>query len=78
MPRWGTRRAAPAEVLQWPEGSRYARAVVMHELAHVVGLDHVDDPTQLMNPEGTDVTEFAAGDLAGLARLGGGQCVPEL
>lgn len=67
-----------AEALQWPEGSRYARAVIMHELAHVVGLDHVDDPTQLMNPEGTDVTEFAAGDLAGLARLGGGQCVPEL
>lgn len=50
----------------------------MHELANVVGLDHVDDPTQLMNPEGTNVTEFAAGDLAGLARLGGGQCVPEL
>lgn len=50
----------------------------MHELAHVVGLDHVDDPTQLMNPEGTGVTEFAAGDLAGLAVLGGGQCVPEL
>jgi hypothetical protein len=67
-----------AEILQWPDGSKYGRAVIMHELAHVVGLDHVDDPTQLMNPEGTGITEFAAGDLAGLAVLGGGECVPEL
>lgn len=67
-----------ADILQWQDGHRYARAVIMHELAHVVGLDHVDDPTQLMNPEGTGVTEFAAGDLAGLAVLGGGKCVPEL
>ncbi|HKS00587.1 MAG TPA: peptidase [Arthrobacter sp.] len=67
-----------ADILRWPDGSRYGRAVIMHELAHVVGLDHVDDPTQLMNPEGTGVTEFAAGDLAGLAVLGGGACVPEL
>lgn len=67
-----------AGILQWPDGRRYARAVIMHELAHVVGLDHVNDPTQLMNPEGAGVTEFAAGDLAGLAVLGGGECVPEL
>jgi hypothetical protein len=66
------------DILQWPDGRRYARAVIMHELAHVVGLDHVNDPTQLMNPEGADVTEYAAGDLAGLAILGGGECVPEL
>ncbi|MFE4833450.1 peptidase [Arthrobacter sp. NPDC056691] len=67
-----------ADILQWPDGRRYARAVIMHELAHVVGLDHVNDPTQLMNPEGADLTEFASGDLAGLAILGGGECVPEL
>jgi hypothetical protein len=67
-----------ADILRWPDGSKYGRAVIMHELAHVVGLDHVNDPTQLMNPEGTGVTEFAAGDLAGLALLGGGECVPEL
>jgi hypothetical protein len=67
-----------AEMLHWPDGRDYARAVIMHELGHVVGLDHVDDPTQLMHPEGTGVTEFAAGDLAGLALLGTGQCVPEL
>jgi hypothetical protein len=67
-----------AGILQWPDGRRYARAVIMHELAHVGGLDHVNDPTQLMNPEGAGVTEFDAGDLAGLAVLGGGECVPEL
>ena len=46
--------------------------LVLHELGHVVGLDHIGDRTQLMHasihqdsPNG-----YAAGDLAGLARLG--------
>jgi hypothetical protein len=43
-----------------------------------VGLNHVDDPKQLMNPEGTDVTGFADGDRAGLELLGRGPCVPQL
>jgi len=50
-------------------------AVLRHELAHLVGLDHVDDPTQLMNPVAT-VSTFQAGDLAGLAALGQGACAP--
>lgn len=50
-------------------------AVLRHELAHVVGLDHVDDPTQLMNPT-TGVASFQAGDLTGLAELGRGPCAP--
>lgn len=50
-------------------------AVLRHELAHVVGLDHVDDPTQMMNPT-TGVTTFQAGDLTGLAELGRGPCAP--
>lgn len=50
-------------------------SVLRHELAHLVGLDHVDDPTQLMNPVAT-VSTFAAGDLAGLAALGQGACAP--
>ena len=54
------------------------RGVVLHELAHVVGLDHVDDPGQLMHPDGADVTGLADGDRAGLARLGAGECVPRL
>ncbi|CAH0206689.1 hypothetical protein SRABI83_02038 [Arthrobacter sp. Bi83] len=66
------------EMLQWPDGSAHVRAVIMHELGHVVGLDHVDDPKQLMYPEGSDITGFADGDRAGLALLGAGACVPEL
>lgn len=66
------------EALGWTDGQAYARAVIMHELAHVVGLDHVDDPKQLMYPEGTGVTAFADGDRTGLALLGRGPCVPQL
>ncbi len=71
---------APAleEIMQRPSGPLLVRAVIMHELGHVVGLDHVDDPKQLMNAENTGVTEFADGDRAGLAVLGSGACVPEL
>lgn len=59
------------------DGLDGARAVVMHELAHVVGLDHVDDPTQLMNPVSQPgVTDFGAGDVRGLRQLGMGACVP--
>lgn len=50
--------------------------VLLHELGHVAGLDHVDDPSQLMNPTVSDVAAFQAGDLAGLAVLGAGPCSP--
>lgn len=61
------------------EGSASARAVIEHELGHVLGLDHVDDPTQLMNPSGDgSVTTYADGDRTGLARLGQGACFPEV
>ena len=68
-----------AELLDRPDGREIVRGVIQHELAHLVGLDHVDDPTQLMYPETTPgVTDFSAGDLTGLAALGRGPCVPEL
>ena len=52
------------------------RAVMLHELGHVVGLDHVSDPTQLMAPQLSGLRNFAAGDLAGLAQVGDTPCVP--
>ena len=60
-------------------GTALAQGVVTHELAHLVGLGHVGDPSQLMNPTAAvNVTSLADGDRAGLARVGAGPCVPGL
>ncbi|WP_394249402.1 matrixin family metalloprotease [Arthrobacter pityocampae] len=67
-----------AESLRYPDGRAYLRATIMHELAHVVGLDHVDDPGELMYAENVGRVSFGEGDLAGLALLGAGPCVPGL
>lgn len=62
-----------------PGGMSAARAVILHELAHVVGLGHVDSPTQLMHDEGhPGIDSFQLGDREGLARLGDGECRREL
>lgn len=45
--------------------------VLLHELAHAVGLGHVLDPTQVMYPQTTNSQSvFGAGDRAGLTALG--------
>jgi hypothetical protein len=45
--------------------------VLLHELAHAVGLGHVLDPTQVMYPQTTNSeSQYGAGDRAGLAALG--------
>jgi hypothetical protein len=46
-------------------------ATLLHELAHVLGLDHVHDPSELMSTDpGTGPVEFGAGDLRGLRAIG--------
>jgi hypothetical protein len=46
-------------------------STLVHELAHVVGLDHVEDPSQLLYVHpGEGPVEFGEGDLAGLAAVG--------
>lgn len=64
--------------LERPEGSDYATAVILHELAHVMGLEHVDDPLQLMYPEIGTPDGLAAGDLNGLYQLGKTTCRKDL
>jgi hypothetical protein len=45
--------------------------VLLHELAHAVGLGHVLDPTQVMYPQTTNSeSQYGAGDRAGLRALG--------
>lgn len=57
------------------EGMRTAeRAITMHELGHVVGLDHVQDRHELMNPRYVGQRGWGPGDLEGLAALGAGTC----
>jgi hypothetical protein len=50
------------------------RAVILHELGHLVGLGHVADPNQLMSETNYGLHDFGPGDQEGLARLGGGTC----
>jgi hypothetical protein len=44
--------------------------VVLHELAHVLGLGHFDAQGELMEPSGGGMTGFGPGDLQGLRELG--------
>ncbi len=61
----------PAAVAQQP---RVMEAIVLHELAHVVGLAHVSEPMELMYADNTGQVSFGPGDLEGLARLGSLPC----
>jgi hypothetical protein len=64
-------------LLERAETRAVALGVVLHEFGHLVGLGHVSDRRQLMYPQaGLAVTGFAAGDRAGLAKLGAGPCAP--
>ena len=55
------------------------QGVIEHELGHAVGLNHVNDPAQLMSPQLTHgVDTYGDGDRRGLSRLGQGACFPEI
>ncbi|GAA5518756.1 hypothetical protein Lsed01_01189 [Demequina sediminis] len=61
-------------LLSEPGGTDLARAVVAHELAHVVGLAHVVDTSELMHESNLRLTDWGPGDLEGLALAGAGGC----
>lgn len=56
-----------------PDGPARVLGVLLHELSHLVGLGHVDDPRQLLHPE-SSVSRLGDGDLRGLRAAGAGQC----
>jgi hypothetical protein len=51
------------------------RAVLLHELGHLVGLGHVTDPYQVMfQSNAYPLPSYRSGDRRGLALLGSGPC----
>lgn len=67
-------RGTYEELAGRPDGWASMRAILLHELGHVVGLGHVEDPGELMHAESAGRTDFGPGDLEGLARLGSLPC----
>ncbi len=60
-------------------GAAAGRAVVEHELGHLVGLAHVNAVRELMRPRADPaVVTLGSGDLAGLRRAGSGACTPDV
>lgn len=64
-------------VLTRSDGWAQARAIVMHELGHLVGLTHVANKHELMAGRNDGRTTFGDGDLEGLRQLGVGRCFTE-
>jgi hypothetical protein len=56
-------------------GWAQARAIVMHELAHVIGLTHVQSRAELMHAKNdAGILDWGPGDREGLRLLGSGPC----
>jgi hypothetical protein len=53
------------------------KAIILHELGHLIGLNHTADRRQVMYSEAQfNVRDYGPGDLRGLARLGTQACFP--
>ncbi|MEO5982298.1 MAG: matrixin family metalloprotease [Pedococcus sp.] len=63
-----------ASILTRSNGWSQARAIVMHELGHLIGLNHVEKRSELMYSDNVGKHAFGDGDLEGLRRLGTGRC----
>lgn len=49
----------------------------MHEVSHILGLDHVADKNQMMAKSVSTTVDAGAGDLAGLRAAGSGGCMDQ-
>lgn len=67
-------RDAFDELEQQPGGDTQQQAILMHELGHLLGLDHVADRGELMFESNLGRTTLGKGDRKGLAMLGGVSC----
>jgi hypothetical protein len=64
-----------AQALARPGGAAELRSTILHELGHLVGLNHVADRDQIMFSEGGDNRlDLGPGDRRGLRLLGAGRC----
>lgn len=75
----GPRLLSGAVVLDSPQLAKMrtrpeSLGVVLHELGHLVGLGHVDDPTDSMHARSGPATAYTVGALRGLAVVGNGPC----
>lgn len=62
------------EMFRWGEPDQ-AKAVMLHEFGHLVGLDHVNKPSELMFEDNNGLTTWGQGDLSGLSAMGNGSCL---
>jgi predicted Zn-dependent protease len=62
------------ELADQPGGHLEERAILLHELGHLVGLAHVDDPGELMYPTVGTRSTYGPGDLEGLRLIGQVPC----
>lgn len=62
-----------ARALADPTTATESRITLLHELGHLVGLDHVNDPNEVMDGL-TEAVQLGPGDRQGLAIVGSGGC----
>ncbi|WP_165375454.1 matrixin family metalloprotease [Sanguibacter massiliensis] len=72
--------ALDVELLRAPRqrGEPAYVGVLRHEVGHLLGLGHVDEPAALMYGGANNVSTWGPGEVEGLAALGAGRCTPRL